>query len=157
MAVLEEAWDLLQREHIDRQTLDADQLSAGAIRGMLDALDDPYASYLGRKGLVRKNPRSRAFSRVSAPRVGIRDELLTVIAPLPDTPAEKAGIMAGDVILAVDGESTENLSLQEAVSRIRGQRGTTVQLLVRHANQPDAVLIPITRGVIPWKPSASPC
>ena len=146
---LEEAWELLQREHIDRQTLDADALSAGAIRGMLDALDDPYASYLGPQRFGEEESKIQGVFEGIGAQVGIRDELLTVIAPLPDTPAERAGIKAGDVILAVDGESTENLSLQEAVSRIRGERGTTVELLVRHANQPDTVLIPITRGVIP--------
>ena len=146
---LEEAWALLQREHIDRQTLNATELSAGAIRGMLDALDDPYASYLDPKRFGEEESRIQGVFEGIGAQVGIRDELLTVIAPLPDTPAEKAGIRAGDVILAVDGESTENLSLQEAVSRIRGQRGTTVELLVRHADQTEAVLIPITRGVIP--------
>ena len=63
--------------------------------------------------------------------------------------AERAGIRAGDVILEVDGEPTENLSLQEAVSRIRGRKGTTVELLVRHANELDPVLVPIIRGEIP--------
>ena len=146
---LEEAWQLLQREHIDRQTLNASELSAGAIRGMLAALDDPYASYLDPQRFGEEESKIQGVFEGIGAQVGIRDELLTVIAPLPDTPAEKAGIRAGDVILQVDGESTENLSLQEAVSRIRGERGTTVELLVRHANQPDAVLIPITRGVIP--------
>ena len=146
---LEEAWELLQREHIDRQTLNADELSAGAIRGMLDALNDPYASYLGPRRFGEEESKIQGVFEGIGAQVGIRDDLLTVIAPLPDTPAERAGIRAGDVILEVDGESTENLSLQEAVSRIRGQRGTTVQLLVRHANHTDPVLIPITRGVIP--------
>ena len=146
---LGEAWELLQREHIDRRTLDPDALSSGAIRGMLEALDDPYASYLDPQRFGEEESKIQGVFEGIGAQVGIRDELLTVIAPLPDTPAERAGIRAGDVILEVDGESTENLTLQEAVSRIRGQRGTTVQLLVRHANQVDPVLIPITRGVIP--------
>ena len=146
---LEEVWDLLQREHIDRQTLDASELSDGAIKGMLDALNDPYASYLNPQRFGEEESKIQGVFEGIGAQVGIRDELLTVIAPLPDTPAQRAGIRAGDVILAVDGESTENLSLQEAVSRIRGQRGTTVELLVRHANQTEAVTIPITRGVIP--------
>ena len=146
---LGEAWELLEREHIDRSTLDADKLSAGAIRGMLDALDDPYASYLDPQRFGEEESKIQGVFEGIGAQVGIRDDFLTVIAPLPDTPAERAGIKAGDVILEVDGESTENLSLQEAVSRIRGERGTTVRLLVRHANQADPVLIPITRGVIP--------
>ncbi len=146
---LAEAWELLQREHIDRQTLDATTLSDGAIKGMLEALNDPYASFLNRERFEEEESKIRGVFEGIGAQVGMRDNLLTVIAPLPDTPAEKAGILPGDVILAVDGESTENLSLQEAVARIRGERGTIVQLLVRHSEDPEPVLIPITRGVIP--------
>ena len=146
---LGEAWELLEREHIDRQTLDATALSNGAIRGMLEALNDPYASFLNRERFEEEESKIQGVFEGIGAQVGMKDNLLTVIAPLPDTPAEKAGILPGDVILAVDGESTENLSLQEAVSRIRGERGTTVQLLVRHAADDQPVLIPIIRGVIP--------
>ena len=148
-ARLGEAWELLQREHIDRETLDASELSGGAIRGMLDALDDPYASYLDPQRFGQEESRIQGVFEGIGAQVGIREEMLTVIAPLPDTPAERAGIRAGDVILEVDGEPTENLSLQEAVSRIRGQKGTTVELLVLHANENGPVLIPIIRGEIP--------
>lgn len=146
---LGEAYQLLQREHIDRESLDPSELSDGAMRGMLEALDDPYASYLNRKRFEEEESKIQGVFEGIGAQVGLRDELLTVIAPLPDTPAEKAGIRAGDVILEVDGESTESLSLQEAVSKIRGQKGTTVRLLVLHADEADPVLIPITRGVIP--------
>ena len=146
---LSEAWGLLQSEHIDRSTLDASELSGGAIRGMLDALNDPYASYLDPQRFGEEESKIQGVFEGIGAQVGIREELLTVIAPLPDTPAERAGIRAGDVILEVDGEPTENLSLQEAVSRIRGQKGTTVELLVLHATEPDPVLIPIVRGEIP--------
>jgi carboxyl-terminal processing protease len=146
---LGEAWELLQREHIDRSTLDATVLARGAIRGMLDALDDPYASYLEPQRFGEEESKIQGVFEGIGAQVGIREEQLTVIAPLPDTPAERAGIRAGDVILEVDGEATENLSLQEAVSRIRGRKGTTVELLVLHANENSPVLIPITRGEIP--------
>ena len=146
---LGEAWALLQHEHIDRSTLDPDALSSGAMRGMLEALNDPYASYLDPERFAEEESKIQGVFEGIGAQVGMRDNLLTVIAPLPDTPAERAGIRAGDVILEVDGESTENLTLTEAVAKIRGERGTTVQLLVRHANQTEAVLIPITRGVIP--------
>lgn len=146
---LGEAWDLLEREHIDRSTIDATQLSRGAIRGMLEALDDPYASYLDPQRFGEEESKIQGVFEGIGAQVGIREELLTVIAPLPDTPAERAGIRAGDVILEVDGEPTENLSLQEAVSRIRGRQGTIVELLVLHSNEANPVLIPITRGKIP--------
>ncbi len=146
---LGEVWDLLQREHIDRSSLSASDLSRGAIRGMLDALNDPYASYMDPDQFGAEESRIQGVFEGIGAQVTIRDNLLTVIAPLPGAPAERAGIRAGDVILEVDGVSTENLSLQEAVSRIRGQKGTTVELLVRHTDQPEAEIIPIVRGEIP--------
>ena len=146
---LGEVLDLLEQEHIDRSTLNATDLGSGAIRGMLASLDDPYASYLDPQRFGEEESKIQGVFEGIGAQVSIRDNHLTVIAPLPDTPAERAGILAGDVILEVDGESTEHLSLQEAVSRIRGERGTTVELLVRHANQVDPVLIPIVRGEIP--------
>ena len=146
---LGEVLDLLEKEHIDRSTLTEAELGSGAIRGMLASLNDPYASYLDPQRFGEEESKIQGVFEGIGAQVSIRNNHLTVIAPLPDTPAERAGILAGDVILEVDGESTEHLSLQEAVSLIRGERGTTVRLLVRHSGQVDPVLIPIVRGEIP--------
>ena len=81
--------------------------------------------------------------------VALRDGEITILAPMPDTPAEKAGIRPGDVILEIEGESTQGISLMEAVTKIRGEKGTSVELLVLHRNDSQPVLITITRGVIP--------
>ena len=146
---LGEAWDFLQQEHIDRELLDAGQVSDGAIRGMMQALEDPYASFLNVQQFELESEEVRGFFGGIGAQVGMREGRLTIIAPLPDTPAEQAGIMPGDVILEIDGESASGLTLQEAVSRIRGEQGTTVKLLVLHLNQPEPAVIAITRGVIP--------
>ncbi len=146
---LGEAWSLLEREHIDRQELDPKSVSDGAIRGMLQALDDPYASFLDAQQFDIESQEIRGFFEGIGAQVGIREERLTIIAPLPDTPAEQSGIRPGDIILEIDGESADGISLLEAVSKIRGQRGTSVELLVLHLNQTEATLIAITRGVIP--------
>ena len=146
---LGEAWDFLQQEHIDRELLDAGQVSDGAIRGMMQALEDPYASFLNVQQFELESEEVRGFFGGIGAQVGMREGRLTIIAPLPDTPAEQAGIMPGDVILEIDGESASGLTLQEAVSRIRGEQGTTVELLVLHLNQPEPAEIAITRGVIP--------
>ena len=146
---LGEAWELLSQEHIDRLEMDAGTLSDGAIQGMLEALDDPYASYLDAQQFNAESQEIRGFFEGIGAQVGIQEGRLTIIAPLPDTPAEHSGIRPGDVILAIDGESADGLSLLEAVSRIRGERGTTVELLVMHLNSREPTLIPITRGVIP--------
>ena len=146
---LGEAWDFLQQEHIDRELLDAGQVSDGAIRGMMQALEDPYASFLNVQQFELESEEVRGFFGGIGAQVGMREGRLTIIAPLPDTPAEQAGIMPGDVILEIDGESASGLTLQEAVSRIRGEQGTTVELLVLHLNEPEPAVIAITRGVIP--------
>ena len=80
--------------------------------------------------------------------MGLQDERITITAPLPGTPAERAGIMPGDVILEVDGESTEGWSVLESVIRIRGLDGTPVRLLVLHKNAQDPVEIEIVRATI---------
>ena len=146
---LAEVWDLLSREHIDGENLDAKQLSDGAIRGMLQALDDPYAAYLRPDQFAVESQDIQGFFEGIGAEVGMRDGRITILAPLPDTPAERAGIRPGDVILGIDGESALELSLMEAVGKIRGRKGTVVELLVLHLNETEPVLIPVTRGVIP--------
>lgn len=146
---LVEVWELLQREHIDREGLDGKTLSDGAIRGMLQAMDDPYAGYLTAEQFSLESQDIKGFFEGIGAEVGMRDGRITIIAPIPDTPAEEAGIRPGDVILEIDGVTTQGLSLLESVYMIRGEKGTTVELLVLHLNSNEPVSIIITRGVIP--------
>ena len=146
---LAEVWELLQREHIDRADLDGEALSDGAIRGMLQALDDPYAAYLTSEQFKLQSQDIKGFFEGIGAEVGLRDGRITIIAPIPETPAEQAGIRPGDVILQIEGETTQGISLLEAVHKIRGEKGTTVELLVLHLNSSEPVTIVITRGVIP--------
>ena len=144
-----EVWELLQREHIDGDKLDVQQLSDGAIRGMLQALDDPYALFLTPEQFSIESQDLQGFFEGIGAEVGIRNGNITILAPMPDTPAEKAGIRPGDVILEIEGESTQGISLMEAVRKIRGEEGTSVELLVHHRDSGERVLITIVRGVIP--------
>ena len=144
-----EVYSILKSEHIDRDHLDDKALSEGAIRGIIQALGDPYASYLDSEQYGVESQDFRGFFEGIGAQVGMRDGRVTIIAPLPDTPAERAGIKPGDVILAIDGESAEGITLLEAVARIRGEKGTTVELLVLHLDATDPETIPVERGVIP--------
>ncbi len=144
-----EVWRLLEREHIDGGTLDPQQLSDGAIRGMLQALDDPYAGFLTAAQYDLESQDIQGFFEGIGAEVGVRDGQITILAPIPDTPAEEAGIRPGDVILEIEGESTRGMSLLEVIGKIRGEKGTPVQLLVRHSNSGESELLTIVRGVIP--------
>ena len=146
---MEEVWEILQREHIDGAELDPQVISDGAIRGMLRALDDPYAAYLNREQFSTETQDILGFFEGIGAEVGMRDGRITIVAPFPDTPAERAGIRPGDVILEIDGDSTRDITLIEAVARIRGQKGTKVKLLVQHLSAQEPELLEITRGVIP--------
>ena len=146
---LTEVWELLKEEHIDGKTLDSRELSNGAIRGMLQALNDPYASYLRPEQFAVETQDIKGFFEGSGAEVGSRDGRSTILAPMPESPAEYSGVRPGDAILEIDGESAIGISLLEAVSKIRGPKGTDVKLLILHVNDTEPVLISITRGVIP--------
>ena len=146
---LGEVWNLLQQEHVDRETINADVLSEGAVKGLLQALDDPYASYLNAELFKMESADYQGFFEGIGAQVTMRDGQLIIIAPMPGSPAENSGIKPGDQIMAINGKSTENITLLEAVSTIRGKKGTNVDLLILHIDATKSVNIIVTRGVIP--------
>lgn len=131
----------------------AEEFEQAAIRGMLTALGNPYTSYLSSERYeLEFNSFSSDYEGIGA-YMGLSDSRqLTISALIPDTPAEQAGIIAGDVILAVDGTSTQGMSVTEAVLLIRGPEGTPVDLLVLHRGESDAKTVTITRGTV-FRPS----
>ncbi|HEY50800.1 MAG TPA: S41 family peptidase [Dehalococcoidia bacterium] len=148
LELVEEAWDVIFRDYVDLDNLEPHEISQGAIEGMMEALDDPYSSYLdaetyelGLSGLEGE------IEGIGA-QVGIREEKLTVISPIPDSPAAQAGMKADDVIMEIDGEATTDMSLVEAVLKIRGPKGTTVSLLIQHKDETEPVEIEIVRTTI---------
>lgn len=146
--VVEQAWDIIFDEYVDKDKLDAAELSKAAIEGMLEALDDPYSTYMDPVTYqARVESYTGAYEGIGA-YVGMRDERIVIIAPFPDSPAEKAGIKAGDVLLGINGESAEGLSIDEAVIRIKGPEGTPVRLLVLHEDETEPIEIEIVREKI---------
>lgn len=148
MASVQQVWDLLAEGYVNQEKLDAAILSQAAINGMLEALDDPYTAFLDEETYkLGLSTIAGKFDGIGA-QVGIRDEQLMIIAPLPDSPAARAGIRSGDTILEIDGQSTQGMSLTEAVLRVRGQRGTSVRLLILRPDQPEPETIEIVRAEI---------
>jgi carboxyl-terminal processing protease len=150
-ARLTEVWKLLKQEQINGAELDPTVVSDGAIRGMLKALGDPYAGFLDRAQYSLEREDIRGFFGGIGAKVGIRDGEISILAPMPDTPAEMAGVKPGDIILEVDGESIRGLSILEVVRLIRGETGTVVTILLRHLNSAEPVSIEIERDIIQLK------
>ena len=147
-ARLTEVWKLLNREQINGSALDPSVVSDGAIRGMLNALEDPYAGFLDREQYSLEREDIRGFFGGIGAEVGLRDGEISILAPMPDTPAEAAGVRPGDIILEVDGKSIRGLSLLEVVRLIRGDKGTVVTILLRHLSSAEPVSIEIERDII---------
>ena len=145
-----EAWALLAREHVDRSTFDPAEFTDAAIRGMITALDDTHTHYLGSEAFdIQGQDLEGKFEGIGAHVQMGPNGKLVVVSPMAGSPAERAGIRPGDVIIAVDGTSIEGLGLLEAVSMIRGPRGSPVVLLVKHLGAIDPEEVVVTRGVIP--------
>ena len=136
----------VQANYVDIK--DFDELIQGAIRGMVENLD-PHSSYMTKKEYedLMVDTKGR-FDGVGI-EITIRDNILTVISPIEGTPAYEAGIQAGDLIIKIDGELSTDMSLTDAVSRIRGPRGTKVNLTVRREGVGELLEFFITRDEIP--------
>lgn len=141
-------WDLLKEKHVDRANLDANTLFYGAINGMLSATGDPYTTFFDPKAQREFSEEiSGKFDGIGA-EMGIRDDVLTIIAPLDGMPAEKAGLRSGDKVLKIDGQTTSKISIDEAVGKIRGAKGTTVTLSIYRSGEAETRDIVVTRDVI---------
>ena len=112
---------------------DETKLMEGAMGGLVKTLEDPYSEYLDEKAFSRLNEVTDGTFGGIGVVLGQKDKELIVIAPMEGSPGAKAGIKAGDKVLKVDGKDTKGRSLEEVVSTIRGKKGTTVELVLRHA------------------------
>jgi len=143
-----EAWGITQQNFVDPKALDDRRMTSGAIKGMLDSLGDPHTGYVDPQHYkFEQADLEGAFDGIGA-QVGVQNRRLTIIAPMEGSPAEKAGIRPGDLILQIDGKDTTGMSVAEAVSKIRGQRGTVVKLSILHEGDRRPADIEITREQI---------
>jgi len=128
-SVMEEAWDAIQRHYVDRSALQPKKLIYGAVSGMVDALGDTgHSAFLTPKMVARERDfRKNTFEGIGA-EIQTKSGHLVIVAPLDNSPALRAGLRPGDIILKVDGENVSGLPLPEAVERIRGTPGTSVTL-----------------------------
>jgi carboxyl-terminal processing protease len=145
-AVFADTLHYVQSSHVHPPEMKG--LFEGAMRGITKRLDR-YSSYISQDDLVQfREDMSQQFGGIGI-QITIAEQQLTVVTPLPDTPAFRAGVLAGDKIVAIEGKSTEGIqTTQEAAEKLRGPRGTDVTITVLHPGSEEPNEITITRGVI---------
>lgn len=142
-----QVYEYVQSYFYKPELIDDQQAVYGAMKGIVEQLGDPYSEFLDPVDRSEfEQSLEGEFSGVGI-EISIRDKVLTVVAPLVGTPAEAAGIVAGDQILAIDGKSTEGITISEAGVRIRGETGTTVTLTIRR-DDGTILDLPIVRAAI---------
>lgn len=144
---LYEAFDALKNEYY--QDIDDTKVIDGAINGMFDALGDPYSDYMvNEEANDFSDSLSSSFQGIGA-EIQERNGFITVVSPIKNSPAEKAGLLPKDIILTVDGKSIQGFSASEAVALIRGEKGTSVKLTVKRGETAEPISLTIVRDEIP--------
>jgi len=146
-------WKVLQTiedKYVNSEKIDYKQLLYGAISGMTESLGDDYTVFMPPEktdSFMKSVSGNDSFEGVGM-EIAIKNKVLTVVSPIEGTPAYKAGIQAGDVILKIDDKSTEGLTSEEAVNLIRGKKGTQVTLSIIRKNLSEPKAFTITRDTI---------
>ena len=137
----------VRKDYVDGQNLTYQDLVYGALKGMINTLD-PHSEFLEpEKYKELQNDTQGAFGGLGIV-ISMKDNFITVVAPMDDSPGFKAGIMSGDRIIKIDGKSTEKMSLQDAVKNLRGDPGTDVQITILRPSSSQVKDYKLTRAVI---------
>lgn len=149
MSLFYEVLDKVNSDYYDTKQIDSQKIVDGAVAGMLQSLDDPYTSYFPPKENASfKEQMAGKFEGIGAELSLNDDSNIIVIAPIDGSPAQRAGIKAGDIIAEVNGDSTRGWTLPQAIEKIRGPKGSTVTLSVLHEKAKELTDVKITRDVI---------
>lgn len=142
-----QAWDIVHRDFVD-QPVDDQALMQGAIRGMIDALGDEHSSYMDPDEYQQATiPIEGSYEGIGA-WVDTEGEFLTIISPMPGSPAERAGLQPGDEVIAVNGESVAGIDPSLVIRRVLGPAGTTVHLTIRREGVEEPLEFRIVRARI---------
>jgi carboxyl-terminal processing protease len=142
-----QVWEIVHNQYVD-QPVDEVLLMRGAIQGMLGSLGDQHTSYMDPEQYRQANiPLKGEYEGIGA-WVDVSTEFLTVVSPMPDSPAEKAGLKAGDQVIAIDGEDMTGIDANLALRRVLGPAGTPVTLTILRENEPEPFDVTLTRANI---------
>ena len=142
-----QAYHLIKDEYLEE--VEGDLLLEGAIQGMLEVLDDPYSSYMDPEMNERFTEQLESSFEGIGAEVSMVNGKVTIVAPIKDSPAEKAGLRPNDQIIRIDDEDIDGLDLNEAVEIIRGEKGTEVVLSIERPGASEIFDVPIIRDEIP--------
>jgi len=146
LKVLADVFSIVERNYVE--PVKANNLINGAINGMLETLD-PHSNYMAPEMYKEMQTETRGSFGGIGFEITIRDKVLTVVAPIEDTPASRAGIQSGDMILRIDGKSTKDMTLMDAVKLMRGPQGTPVTITVMRQGFTEPKDFTLTRAIIP--------
>ena len=146
----DQVWKLINSKYVDHtnkqqdwkrwknkydKVINTDEDAYVAIQTMLASLNDPYTKFLDPKEFEDETSSIKGSLKGIGVQIGLREGKLVIIAPIEDTPGEKAGLLAEDEILEIDGKSTKGITIDKAADQIRGEEGTYVTLLIKRKNQ----------------------
>ena len=142
-----QAYELIVSRYVE--TVDEEELVEGAIQGMLSKLEDPYSVYMDKDTALQFNQTLESSFEGIGAEVSVVEGKIVIVSPFKGSPAEKAGIKPNDQILKVDGESVEGLDLYETTLKIRGEKGTKVELEISRDGLREPLTVQIKRDEIP--------
>lgn len=141
-------WEALNQSYIDSSRLNSQNQVYGAISGMVSALGDPYTVFMTPTETNAFHKSLEGALEGIGAELTVKEERLTVVSPLKGSPAEKAGLEPGDFVYMVDGKTTSDMTLFEAITTIRGEKGTTVELTIIRAGVNEPIILKITRDTV---------
>lgn len=143
-----QVWDDLQAKYVNADALKKDKMVYGAIKGMTEALNDPFTVFMTPEETTEFDESLNGELEGIGAELTVKNQALVVVSPLKDSPAKKAGLLPGDIIYKIDGALTSEMSLPDAISKIRGKKGSQVTLTIIRKTQTKALEIKITRDTV---------
>ncbi len=138
-------WGIVSDAYVDESALDKQTMVYGAIKGMVASLSDPYTVFMTPNETKDFNDSLNGTLEGIGAELTVKNQVLVIISPLKDSPADKAGLLPGDVIYKIDGNLTSDMTLFEAITKIRGTKGTKVTLTILRKGKKDPFDVAITR------------
>jgi len=148
MNIFWEVWGRLANKYVDENKLDAKKMVYGATKGMAAALGDPYTVYMDPEESKQFDQSLNDILEGIGCELTVKDSVLVVVSPLRGSPAEKAGLQSGDLVYKIDGALTSEMTVFEAISKIRGPKGTVVTLMIVREGKNEPLEVKIIRDTV---------